>query len=107
MSETIPTETYLRRKVEEALGDFDNWPGTGFHYDELRGRLSAVLGEVVTEAALKERDRCLAWARGVETAAARIRDHGNWNELERAAWDARIRAASDMATFIQNGTEPR
>lgn len=53
-----------------------------------------------------ERERCQKIAEAVITSSQNALKHGKWSQVDTAAWEARIRAASDILTVIRSGNEP-
>lgn len=59
----------------------------------------------LTPEAQAERERCQRIAEAVMISARNISECSGWSQQDKAAWEARIRAASDILTVIRSGGE--
>lgn len=61
----------------------------------------------LTPEAREERERCQQIAESVFISSRNwLEGGGPWTPTDRAAWEARMRAASDILTSIRLGVEP-
>lgn len=61
----------------------------------------------LTPEAREERDRCQQIAEAVMISSrCWLENGGPWSERDRVAWEARMRAASDILTSIRAGVDP-
>jgi hypothetical protein len=64
------------------------------------------MSDELTPEVIRERERCERIAESVLTSSRNWLSQTGWSALERAAWEARMRAASDILTSIRSGIEP-